>query len=126
MPVLIVDDVRGLRVLLRLALEESGEFRIVGEAGDGEEAIAKARELQPRLVLLDLAMPRMDGLEALPLLRAASPGSVVVVLSGFAEAAVGRQARDAGAAAFIEKGLVPAQLVARLKETLRAASRGTA
>ena len=65
--VLVVDDNEDLRALIRIQVEAQG-FTVAGEAGDGIEAVASATELQPDVVLLDLAMPRMDGLEALPLL----------------------------------------------------------
>ena len=77
---LVVDDHPLTRAAL-IGLLEQHEFPVVAEAGDGEEAIERARELQPDIVLLDLSMPGMSGLEALPPLRAASPGSEVVVLT---------------------------------------------
>ena len=77
---LVVDDHPLTRAAL-VGLLEQHEFPVVAEAGDGEEAIERARELQPDIVLLDLSMPGMSGLEALPRLRAASPGSEVVVLT---------------------------------------------
>ena len=79
--VLIVDDQELVRTGFRLFLETQPELSVVGEAGDGEEAIERARELQPDIVLLDLTMPGLSGLSALPRLRAASPGSEVVVLT---------------------------------------------
>src|SRR6266508_1757449 len=78
--ILIVDDHPLTRDALA-ALLERHEFRVVGRAGDGEEAIAAARSLQPDLVLLDLSMPGLDGLAALPRIRLAAPGSEVVVLT---------------------------------------------
>ena len=77
---LVVDDHPLTRSALVGLLEQHG-FPVVGEAGDGDEAIETARTLQPDLVLLDLSMPRMSGLEALPRLRAAAPGCEVVVLT---------------------------------------------
>ncbi|MGH9266760.1 MAG: EAL domain-containing protein, partial [Acidimicrobiales bacterium] len=68
--VLLVDDDRDLRTLFRLVLEDHGGFDVVGEATDGREAVALARHFQPDVVLLDLAMPGLGGLEALPLLQA--------------------------------------------------------
>jgi two-component system, chemotaxis family, chemotaxis protein CheY len=115
---LLVDDVRELRHLIRLVLERSGRYEVVGEAGDGVEAVAEAERLGTDLdlVLLDLSMPRMDGLEALPLLRAAAPGARLVVLSGFSERGSGEAAHRAGADLYVEKGLGPAALLAALEE----------
>lgn len=115
---LLVDDIEGLRRLYGKVLERGGPFEIVAEAGDGSEAISAAREHQPDLVLLDLSMPGMDGLEALPRILETSPESTVVVLSGFLEERVGEQARELGAAAYLEKGEDPGQLVQRLVEVL--------
>ena len=77
---LVVDDHPLTRAAL-VGLLEQHSFPVVGEAGDGAEAIDRARELQPDLVLLDLTMPGMGGLEALPKVRAAAPACEVVVLT---------------------------------------------
>lgn len=111
---LLVDDAVELRVLIRRALEASGRYEVIGEAGDGYEAIERAAALCPELVLLDLSMPRMDGLEALPRLHAVSPGSAVVVLSGHTRALAEDAALAAGAVAYLEKGLAPSQLILAL------------
>lgn len=101
--VLIVEDEAPIRGLLRLVLDDADGFRVVGEAGDGREAIALARHHQPDVVLLDLAMPGIGGLEALPLLRAVSPKVRVVVLSGLDAATVEDRARAEGAASYVVK-----------------------
>jgi DNA-binding NarL/FixJ family response regulator len=113
--VLLVDDVADLRTLYRVVLESDGAFRVVGEAGDGEDAIQAARTLRPDLVLLDLAMPKMDGLQALPEILRAAPEARVVILSGFDEHRLGETARRLGAHDYIEKGMAPADLVERLR-----------
>jgi DNA-binding NarL/FixJ family response regulator len=118
--VLIADDVDDLRSLYRYVLELSGLFTIVAEAGNGRHAIEMASEHQPDLVILDLAMPEMDGAQALPEIIEASPGSKIVVLSGFAERSLGQMVRTAGAAAFLEKGITPDRLVAELGRVMRA------
>lgn len=102
--VLLVDDAEDLRVLLRLAMMKSNGLTVVGEAADGVEAVQRATELQPDLVMLDLAMPRMDGLEALPLIRAAVPDVRVIVLSGFSQGALADKAIEAGADHYVVKG----------------------
>ena len=111
---LLVDDVRELRALLRLSLELSGRFHVVGEAEDGIEAVECAEKHRPDLVVLDISMPRRDGIEALPLLRDASPKSTVVVLSALEERKLGRVALERGASAYIEKSVDPDAIVERL------------
>jgi CheY-like chemotaxis protein len=102
--VLVVDDAEDLRTLLRLRMESYPGLAVVGEAADGLAAVELAAELQPDLVLLDLAMPRMDGLEALPLIRAAVPGVRVIVLSGFNQSTLAQKALEAGADHYVVKG----------------------
>ncbi|MCU1376136.1 MAG: response regulator receiver [Actinomycetia bacterium] len=101
---LLVDDVEDIRTLLRLLMEQDGRFEVVGEAADGEEAIVLAARYQPDVVVLDLAMPVMDGLTALPALRQAAPGVRVVILSGFPADQMGPAAEQAGAVGYLEKG----------------------
>jgi DNA-binding NarL/FixJ family response regulator len=108
-----------LRQLIRLTLERGGQFEVVGEAGNGKDGIVVAAEHAPDLVLLDVSMPVMDGLEALPILRRTVPTSTVVMLSGFSEARLGAEAAAGGAAAYLEKGVSPDVLVARLLEVLQ-------
>jgi DNA-binding NarL/FixJ family response regulator len=117
--VVIADDVAGLRRLLRIALEDSRRFEVVGEAEDGVEAIAAAEQLNPHLLLLDLSMPRMDGLEALPRILLAAPATKVVVLSGLSEERMAPRARELGAAEFIEKGVPPEMLVEILLDVVQ-------
>lgn len=112
---LLVDDVERLRRMVADELGASPAFDVVGEAANGEEAIQQAKALEPDLVLLDLSMPRMDGLEALTEIRRQVPGTAVVVLSGFTSERMAAVARDHGALAYIKKGIEPDQLVARLR-----------
>ncbi len=102
--ILVVDDAEDLRMLLRLRIEHRDGLEVVGEAADGVAAVELAGELQPDLVMLDLAMPRMDGLEALPLIREAAPGVRVVVLSGFNQSTMAAKAMAAGADHYVVKG----------------------
>jgi CheY-like chemotaxis protein len=102
--VLIVDDAEDIRLLLRMRLAKHGTIDVVGEAVDGLDAVDQARLLQPHLVLLDMAMPRMDGLQALPLIRAAVPDVRVIVLSGFNQGTLEREALAAGADRYVVKG----------------------
>ena len=118
--VLVVDDTPTLRMLTRLALAGTG-FEAVGEAGDGLAGLEQAKALQPDLVLLDLAMPVMDGLEALPLIRAALPRVRVVIVSGFDRRAMEDQVIAAGADAYLQKGLSPEAIVSELRRMFPAA-----
>lgn len=108
--VVLADDTPDIRSLLRLMLGRAG-YDVVGEAATGAEAVALSEELQPDVVLLDLAMPVMDGLEALPLIKASSPQTKVIVLSGFVSDRIEQEAVAAGADAFVEKGTPPETLV---------------
>lgn len=117
--VLLVDDTADLRLLTRVALERTGRFEIVGEAGNGREGIELAESLRPDMVVLDLDMPVMSGYDALPQILAASPRSQIVVFSGIAG-----EAEDEGmpgVAGFVLKGTAIDTLVARLTEILEAA-----
>lgn len=110
--VLIADDVIDLRVLLRMALELAGDFEVVAEAADGAQAITQAEAHQPDLVLLDLSMPVLDGLEALPRIRAVAPDAHVVVLSGFEASKMRDRVLEGGAVAYLEKGDIMATVEA--------------
>src|SRR4051795_11720856 len=116
--VLLVDDVADLRFLLRVVLEADGMFEVVGEAGDGETAVDLCARTDPDVVLLDLSMPTMDGLEALPRLRALAPDAKIVVLSAFERGRVSSSAADLGADAYFEKGTPPPTVLDGLKDLL--------
>ena len=100
--ILVVDDEPNIRTMVRSCLEAEGYG--VREAANGREALDATARWSPDLVLLDLAMPRMDGLEALPLIRAAVPDVRVVVLSGFNQDTLARKALEAGADHYVVKG----------------------
>jgi CheY-like chemotaxis protein len=95
--VLLVDDLSDIRLVMRLLLEADGRAEVVGEAADGAEAVRLAGELRPDAVVLDLRMPGMDGVAALPLIRDAAPGTVVVALSALPVGPTTDQAIDLGA-----------------------------
>jgi DNA-binding NarL/FixJ family response regulator len=101
--VVIVDDVPELRLLVRLTLEDDPAIEVVGEAANGREGVEVVRRTEPDLVLLDLSMPDMDGLEAIPLMRADAPNARVVVLSGHEAGRVSLEALDQGASRYINK-----------------------
>jgi DNA-binding NarL/FixJ family response regulator len=101
--VVLVDDVPELRLLVRITLEEDPAIEVVGEAANGREGVDVVEATHPDLVLLDLSMPDMDGLEAIPLMRAHAPRARVVVLSGHEAGRVSLQALDQGASRYVNK-----------------------
>lgn len=124
--VLVVDDAANLRELLTVLLDVEDDFEVVGTAADGVQALDRADALEPDIVLLDLAMPVMDGLQALPALRERLPKARIVIFSGFEHEALAREALAAGADAYIEKGTSVMQLVARLRQLRTSAGEDTA
>jgi DNA-binding NarL/FixJ family response regulator len=116
---LLVDDHKLLRQGLRRAVEEAG-FDVVGEAGDGEEAVRLAIELQPDLVLMDVTMPVLDGIEATRRLRHSAPEARVVILTMHGEEETIARALRAGALAYLLKDCSSDQVA----ETLHAVAAG--
>jgi DNA-binding NarL/FixJ family response regulator len=112
--ILIVDDHPLTRDALAGLLAHNG-FDVVGQAGSGAEAIDQARELHPDLVLLDLSMPGMDGLAALPKLRDAAPNAEIVVLTASEDESNLLGAIRAGAAGYLLKSEPPERIVAFLR-----------
>lgn len=107
----IVDDSEDLRFVLRLTLEADGRFDVAGEAGDGEEALGMVESVHPDLVVLDLAMPGMDGMTALRHLRETRQDDpVVVVLSAYPVGSWATEAMAAGADHYLQKGGDPSVL----------------
>ena len=114
--VLIVDDHALFRAGLRCRLELEHDITPVGEAATAEEAVGKARSLQPDLVLLDLLLPGTSGHEAIPKLAKVSPGSRVLVVSSQAAPSSVRQALSAGAAGYVPKRASDQELVAAIRQ----------
>jgi DNA-binding NarL/FixJ family response regulator len=104
--ILIVDDHEIFRRGLRSLLESREEFDISGEAADGLEAIEKAKELQPDMIVMDVSMPQMDGLQATRLIRREVPGSKILILSQHDSPYMLAAALDAGASAYVTKSQV--------------------
>lgn len=111
----LVDDNADVRELLRVVLSDpNSPFEVVAEACDGLEAIEVARAHQPDFVLLDLAMPRMDGVEALPRIRKVAPDAKVVIHSAFKKERLWSRVEASGAVAYLEKGISPDELISEL------------
>src|SRR3954470_7042228 len=102
--VFLVDDVGAFRALMRFTLAEDPRIEVVGEASDGREGVSGVERLKPDVVLLDLAMPVLDGFEAIPLMIERSPGTTIVALSGFTAGRLGSLGIRSGAHAYVEKG----------------------
>jgi two-component system response regulator NreC len=102
--VLIVDDHDMVRSGMRLLLDSEHDIKVVGEAGDGIEGLKMAKELRPDVAVLDVAMPRLGGLEMLGLLKVSLPQVKVVILSMYSKESFAHEALQAGAYAYVLKG----------------------
>ena len=118
--VLIVDDHAVVRQGLRTFLELHDEIEVVGEAANGVEAVEQTRQLLPEVVLMDLVMPEMDGIEATRSIRALSPSTQVIVLTSFTEDDKVFSSIKAGALGYLLKNVSPPDLV----RAIQAAHRG--
>jgi DNA-binding NarL/FixJ family response regulator len=101
--IVIADDDRLFAETLRTALMAHEEFEVVAIAGDGAEAVARVRELRPSLVLMDVTMPVLDGIEATRQIRALPDPPAVVLVTGEEAESVDRRAYEAGATAYLRK-----------------------
>ncbi|PZS12358.1 MAG: DNA-binding response regulator [Solirubrobacterales bacterium] len=113
--VLVVDDHAVVREGLRTFLALQDGIEVVGEAADGEEAVAQAQRLAPDVILMDLVMPRLDGVGAMRALRASAPESRVIVLTSFLEDDRLLPAIRAGAAGYLLKNVEPAELARAIR-----------
>jgi DNA-binding NarL/FixJ family response regulator len=118
--VLIVDDQALFREALRSLLSTRRELEVVGEATDGLEAVARVAQLKPHVVLMDMKMPRLDGVGAIRRLRAESPGTKVIVLTTFDDDALVFEGLRAGALGYLLKDASSE----RLLEAILAVARG--
>ena len=117
--VLLVDDHAVLRAGLRRLLEDQPDLTVVGEAGMAVEAIDLASRLQPDLILLDLGMPGLGGLEALPRLRQAAPEARLLVLTMHDDEGYLRQALHSGAAGYVLKKAADHELLSAIRAVQR-------
>ncbi len=108
--VLLVDDHGLVRRGFRRMLEDETDMEVVGEAGDGEEAVKLAKQLKPQVVVMDCALPKMNGLDATRQVLAESPETAVLMLSMHAESTWVRQAIEAGAKGYILKNAMNLEL----------------
>ncbi len=121
--VLIVDDHRVVRQGLRTFLELNETIQVVGEAEDGQEAVTQAEKLLPDVILMDLVMPRLDGIAATSRIKALGLGTRVIALTSFAEDDKVFPAIQAGASSYLLKDVSPEALVEAIHATHRGESR---
>ena len=101
--ILIVDDEKAVRSALEKLLGTRRDWKVVGQAADGAEAIGKAKELQPDVVIMDVTMPEMSGLEATPKIKKAAPTAEVLIFSQHDSRQMVQQAQIAGASGYLLK-----------------------
>ena len=114
--VLLCDDAEGFRALMRSTLEEDPSIEIVGEASDGVAGVEATAELQPDVVLLDMSMPRMGGLQAIPKMRRRAPRTSIIGLSSLAAERMAGPSIEIGAHSYLEKGSDLDQIRAAIHE----------
>jgi DNA-binding NarL/FixJ family response regulator len=114
--VLLVDDHGLVRRGFRRILEDEADIKVVGEAGDGAEAVRLARELKPTVIVMDCALPGRSGLAATRQILEASPQQAILMLSMHAEETLVRQALDAGARGYVLKNAVDLELPAAIRK----------
>jgi DNA-binding NarL/FixJ family response regulator len=124
MRVLVVDDHPAFRRALTSALGMVEGFEVAGEAGGGVAACSEAEELDPDLVLMDLSMPDLSGIDAMRRMHGRKPDLPVVILTAHADPGVEREARAAGASGFLAKGIGLDDLVIVLNEAAEAPPEG--
>jgi two-component system response regulator NreC len=117
--ILLADDHAVLRSGLRLLLTNTNEYEVVGEASSGTETLSLAEQLQPDLILLDLSMPALGGLDALPTLRKLVPFARILILTMHDDPQYLRQALKHGASGYVLKKAADAELLSAMRAVLR-------
>jgi DNA-binding NarL/FixJ family response regulator len=116
---LIVDDHEIFRRGLRALLEPSSEWQICGEAVDGVDAVEQCKSLRPDIVVLDVSMPRLNGLEAARLIRKEKPEPQIVIITQHDSPQIRSAALEAGARAFVTKSAVGSELVSAIRNLIQ-------
>jgi DNA-binding NarL/FixJ family response regulator len=120
--VALADDHHVVRAGIRALLEKASDIEVVGEASDGQDALDLVELLQPDVVVMDIRMPRLDGLQALQRVRSSSPATRVVVLSMYSDKTLVRQALRAGARGYLLKGSFSEELLLAIRAAARDAT----
>lgn len=116
--VLVVDDFEAWRRFVCSTLQKNPELQVIGEASDGLEAVHRAKELQPDLIVLDLGLPKLNGIEAARQIRKLSPESKILFLTQESSADVVRAALDSGAQGYVLKARAGIDLLLAVKAVL--------
>lgn len=117
--VFLVDDHSLVRRGFRRILEDEADLTVIGEASDGAEAVRLAKELQPQVIVMDCALPSMNGLDATRKILASNPATAVLMLSMHSEETWVHQALDAGARGYLLKSIVDMELVTAIRRVAR-------
>ena len=117
--ILLVDDFKPFRDIVGLMLREHPEFQIIAEASDGLAAVERAKELQPDLILMDIGLPKLNGIEAARLIRKLSPSSKILFVSQRLSTHSVQQAFRTGACGYIVKSDVGRELLTAMTAVLR-------
>ena len=117
MKVLVVDDNEDSRFLLRKRLDQKRQFQIVGEATNGLEALSRVEELGPDIVIMDVRMPQMNGVEATKLIKERFPTVSVLAYSAFGDLNQMEAMREAGAVGYVLKDAPAEELIMRLQDS---------
>ena len=116
--ILLVEDFEPFRNLIRILLEGKPGLQIIAEIADGEEAVQKAAELKPPLILLDIGLPSLNGLAAARLIRTLSPDSKILFVTQESSLGVAQEALSLGAAGYVVKTRVASDLLAAMEAIL--------
>ncbi len=114
--VLLVDDHKDMRTELRKILDVTSDIQVVGEAADGKQAVEMAKKHRPSVVVMDIAMPKLNGLEATRLIRQGLPDTKVLICSAHSDEGYVERAMAVGAAGYINKLTVAEVLVTATRE----------
>lgn len=113
--ILLVDDFASIRAGLRTVLEARDDWKVIGEAEDGEQGLQKAQHFQPDVAVVDISMPKMNGLTLTREIRRSVPVTEVLIVTEHNSRQMLREAREAGASGYIVKSQVASQLLAAVQ-----------
>jgi len=113
--ILIADDHAVLREGMRNLLEQENDFKVVGEAGDGEEAVKLGSELKPDVIIMDIVMPKLSGIEATRLIKQASPSTAVLILTAYSDIRYILGLLEAGACGYLLKSARGSEIVGAIR-----------
>ena len=116
--ILTADDDQRFQAIVRRCLEENPDFSLVGQVADGEQAVRLARELQPDVVLMDISMPRLNGLEATRRIKTEQPNTKVVIVTMHDDEAYQKAAAENGADSFLCKKTLLKSLIPTIRQVL--------